>query len=277
MFARSSSAITSWSRTRRVLALWRKSVRAAQTLRWARRFRCGFGAVRGPALAAAMRRCTGPGSRPAFQVPGVGDPLPPLVTAKSLMPRSRPTTRPVAGNCPGRVRRRRTRRTSVRTGHGTPSPRRVDRRRVHIGPGPRDTSGVSIFARNSAASRPGTRTGVLRGRRPLPGLHRAYLPAGEERGVRGLLVADRLLGYRGHLVQPRQFFRGLLGQVGAGLVQFVPAARVVPLVLTPASGSTPQDAADAKHAAALCRVRPHLYAPATLPTPQATPETACDA
>src|SRR6185437_211971 len=85
----------------------------------------------------------------------------------------------------------------------------------------------------------------------VPGLEpRVPGPLGEERGIGGLLVADRLLQRdAGHLVQPGQFFGGLHGgQVGAGLGVGRPSLlRLVPLA-APSQGPVPHDADAAERA-----------------------------
>ena len=64
--------ITSWSRTRRVLAWWRKSGRAARTFRWAGRPSPGLGPVPDPSGSGPSAAGSGPGCGPALQVPGIG-------------------------------------------------------------------------------------------------------------------------------------------------------------------------------------------------------------
>ena len=185
-------------------------------------FRFGLRAVGGPVLAAGHAPLV-PGEVPPrrSRCRGLGIFWPSVVTAKSLIPRSTPTTRPVAGTAPGRaLDGERDVPASARvTGDG--HRRRVDRRRVRRPATTTRTSAACPSSRGTAAvAPPEPGASVLGGLPTVPGLEpRVPGPAGEERGVRDLLVADRLLERdRGHLVQPRQFFGGFHGgQVGAGL------------------------------------------------------------
>src|SRR5450755_824761 len=101
--ARSSTTITSWSRTSRVLARCRKSARDALTFRCARAtFAFAFARFAEPRWQRASLRWY----RARFRAlrsrcRGLAIFSPSEVAAKSLMPRSTPTTAPVAGNCCG--------------------------------------------------------------------------------------------------------------------------------------------------------------------------------
>ena len=194
---------------------------------------------------------------------------PPEVTAKSLMPRSTPTALPAAGSCSGSATS--TAKETYQRPQGSRETVTVDgsidagsipgqdqsecQRRVHLGEEQRAV----------AVPEPGP--GELRGLPAGAGLiPRVAGAAGEEAGVRDLLVPDRLLKRdRGHLVQPRQFFGGFHGsQVGVrlGEVRLRLLAAVIPGV-PPRKRPVPHDA-DAseravQHAGLLrCRVRPAL-------------------
>ena len=205
--ARSSRTITSWSRIRRVLALWRKSVRAARTFRVRPGdFRLGFGAVRGPALAAGQAPLVaGQVPRPASQVPGAGDPLAAAGDREVVDPQVHADGAAGGGELlrVGYVDGEGDVPASARvTGHR--HRRRVDRRRVHIGPGPGERQRrVHLGQEQRAVAVPEPGPGVLRGPPAIPGLEpRIPCALSEERSVRGLLVADRLLQRDGrHLVQ----------------------------------------------------------------------------
>src|SRR6267378_3635426 len=118
------------------------------------------------------------------------------------------------------------------------------------------------------------RQDVLRGVDvPLPGLE-SRIPGAlsEERRVRDLLVADRLLERDGrHLVQPRQFVRGLHGgQVGVRLGESRPGLICLVPLMPPGQGLVPDHADAAERAVQhaglhLVRIRtalvrrPHRY------------------
>ena len=196
---RSSTTITSWSRTSRVLARWRKSARDARTFRCAR-----------ATLALALARFAEP-------LPAAGEP--PLVAGESLSPAGQllrvrdllpirgdrevldaevhaRQQRPVAGSCS---------RASDLDGEGdVPAPARitgdghrgrVDRRRVNVRPGPHELQWrAHLREPQRAVPVPEPRPGVLGGLPAVAGLEaRVAGTLGEEIGVGDLLVPDRLL------------------------------------------------------------------------------------
>jgi len=207
----------------------------------------GFGAVRGPALTAGQV----PGS--AFQVTGIGDPLAAAGDRKVGDPevnaddparggellrvgyvngeRDVPASAGITGDC---------------------HRRRVDRGGVDAGPGPGECQRrIHLGQVQAAVAPPEPGPGVLRGLPTVPRLEpRIPGPLGEERGVGGLLVPDRLLQRdAGHLVQPGQFLGGFHGgQVGVRLGEGHPGLlRLVPLA-APGQGPVPYDADAAERA-----------------------------
>ena len=230
----------------------------------------GLGPVRGPALAAGQAPLVaGQVPFPAGQAARVGDLLAAEVTAKSLMPRSTPTALPVAGSCSGSAAS--TAKETYQRPHGSRETVTVDGSidaGSMSGHDQANASGVSILARNSAPSRYRNPDRVNSADcRPVRDLiPRVACAAGEEVGVRDLLVPDRLLKRdRGHLVQPRQFPGGFhSSQVGVrlGEVRLHLLAAVIPGV-PPRKRPVPHDADASERAvqrAGLlrCRIRPAL-------------------
>ena len=219
--ARSSTTITSWSRTRAVEARCRKSARDARTFRRAGDLGPGLGAVRGTALAAGQALLVaGQGPFRRARLRGLGIFAPPEVTAKSLIPRSIPRQRPSRGTVPGQRPRWQRKRTSARTGPGKRSPwSGRGQSRSTSGHDHTNGSGALVFASHSAPlfmrKRCGcrSRTGGCTGFEPrVPGV------PGEKRLERVVLVAEGLLqGDRRHLGQEREVWVFLHdGQRGVG-------------------------------------------------------------
>ncbi len=101
----------------------------------------------------------------------------------------------------------------------------VDRGGVDVRPRPGERQRRVHFREVQAAvAPPEPGPGVLRGLPPLPGLEpRMPCALGEERGIGGLLVADRLLQRDGrHLVQPGEFAERAVQHAGLRLVEVCP-------------------------------------------------------
>ena len=153
--ARSSITITSWSGPggQRCGAGSRRGT--ARTLRCARAtFALALARFADPRWQRATALVAGEVPFPASQVPRVGIFSPSRVTAKSLMPRSTPRMRPVAGSCSG---------SATSTANDTYQRPHGSRETVTVvgsidagsmsGHDHTNASGVSILARNNAPSR----------------------------------------------------------------------------------------------------------------------------
>ena len=197
---------------------------------------------------------SGPGCVPAGPgCAGLRIFFPSEVTAKSLMPRSTPTTAPAAGSGAGSGTS--TAKETYQRPHGsreTVTVRRVERRRVDVRPGPGERQRRARLGEEQLpVAVPEPRAGVLGALPPAAGLVPGVGGApGEEAGERGLLVADRLLQRdAGHLVQPAEVLGGLHGgQVGAGLGVTRAGVLVAVAGLPPGQGAVPDHADAAERA-----------------------------
>ena len=153
-------------RARRVLALWGSRCGRA-TFRWARAtFALALARFADPSAAAApLVAGQVPGLRSRCRGPGIRCPS---LCREVLDAQVHPRDPAGGGNGSG---------SSVSTANetyqrphesGTPSPSSGRSGRVHVGPGPGEASGVSIFARAGGRCGTGTRTGVLRGLPAIP-------------------------------------------------------------------------------------------------------------
>jgi hypothetical protein len=217
-------------------------------------FLLGFGTVGAALLAAGQPPLVAAQVLgPAFQVPGVGDPLLVAGDHKVLDPQVNPDNpasggkRPGVGDLDGE---RHVPAAARVPGHR--HRRRVDRGGINAGPGPGERqrrAHLGQIQRAVAPPKPGP--GVL-GRLPTVAGFEPRVPGalGKERCIRGLLVPKRLLQRdAGHLVQPRQFVRGLQsGQVGAGLAVARPGLVCLISLAAPGQGPVPHDADAAERA-----------------------------